>query len=105
MRSACSAGMGRRVTAASSWLLVAPRRSRIWTQPRAPWGGVLRGSSGTREEQKVKRAAGGAVVGRRASAAALWLVAPRGGAAYGHSPAPLSGAAAVGRSYRASVAL
>ncbi|WP_210583385.1 type I polyketide synthase [Streptomyces sp. GESEQ-35] len=35
----------------------------------------------------------GAAIGRRSSAAPSWLVAPRGGAAYGYSPAPLQGAA------------
>ncbi|MGW2569743.1 PucR family transcriptional regulator [Streptomyces sp. NPDC001537] len=37
------------------------------------------------------RSAGGAVTGRRSSAGPSGLVAPRGGAAYRHSPAPLSG--------------
>ncbi|WP_328441695.1 Gfo/Idh/MocA family oxidoreductase [Streptomyces sp. NBC_00444] len=38
------------------------------------------------------RSAGSAAMGRRSPAGPSWLVAPRGGAAYRHSPAPLRGA-------------
>ncbi len=40
-----------------------------------------------------ERSAGSAARGRRSAAAPSWLVAPRGGAADRHSPAPLQGAA------------
>ncbi|MDO0910451.1 UbiA family prenyltransferase [Streptomyces sp. DT2A-34] len=53
----------------------------------------------------VKRAAvGSATVRRRASAAPSWLVAPRGGAAVRHSPAPLKGVAAAATSKKLRIA-